>query len=117
MGTIIPLIHGLKYFLTIVDHYSRYIWIFLLNQKFEVVKTLKNFVVFVQTQFEIAIKIIRSDNETEFFMTNFFVNKEIVYQTSCVNTPQKNNIVERKHDHLLNVARSLMIQSHLSKMY
>jgi len=74
---------------------------------------LENFVIFVQTQFETTIKIIRSDNVIEFFMSNFFVNKEIVHQTSCVNTPQQNNIVERKHGHLLNVERDLMIQSDL----
>jgi len=113
----IPSIHGHKYFLTIVDDYSRYTWIFPLKQKFEVVKVLENFVVFVQTQFETAIKIIRSDNGIEFVMTNFFVNKGIVHQTSCVNTPQQNSTVERKHGHLLNVARALMIQFHLPKIY
>ena len=33
-------IHGHKYFLTIVDDYSRYTWIFPLKQKYEVVKIL-----------------------------------------------------------------------------
>jgi len=75
----IPSIHGHKY--------SRYTWIFLLKQKSEVVKILKNFVTFIQTQFETTIKTIRSDNGSEFFMTNFFANKGIVHQTSCVNTP------------------------------
>jgi len=50
-------------------------------------------------------------------MTNFFINKGIIHQTSCVNTPQQNSIVERKQDHLLNVARVFMIQSHLPKIY
>jgi len=113
----IPSVHGHKYFLTIVGDYSRYTWIFLLKHKSEVVKAFENFVVFVQSQFETAIKIIKIDNETEFFMTNFFVNKGIVHQTSCVNTPQQNSIVERKHGHLLDVARALMIQSHLPKIY
>jgi len=72
---------------------------------------VENFVTFVQTQFKTTIKTIRSDNGSEFFMTNFFANKEIVHQTSCVNTLQQNSIVERKHSHILNVARTLMIQS------
>ena len=62
-------------------------------------------------------KVIRSNNGTEFFMTNFFINKGIMHQTSCVNTQQQNSIVERKHGHLLNVTRALMIQSHLPKIY
>jgi len=68
-------IHGHKYFLTIVDDYSRYTWVCPLKQKSKVVKILENFVVFIRTQFETAIKVIRSDNGTEFFMTNFFINK------------------------------------------
>jgi len=42
-------------------------------------------------------------------MTDLFVNKGIVHQTSCVNTPKQNSIVERKHGYLLNIARALMI--------
>ena len=49
---LIPSIHGHKYFLTMVDDYSRYTWIFLLKHKSEVVKALKIFVVFVQTQLD-----------------------------------------------------------------
>jgi len=58
--------------------------------------------------------VIRSDNGAEFFMTNFFINKGIIHQTSHVNTPQQNSIVERKHSYLLNITRILMIQSFFS---
>ena len=69
-------IHCHKYFLTIVDDYLRYTWVFPLKQKSEVVKILENFVIFkIQTQLGTTIKVIRSDNGTEFFMTNFFINK------------------------------------------
>ena len=57
-----------------VINYSRYTWVFPLKQKYEVVKILEDFVVFIQTQFEIAVKVIRSDNGTKFFMTNFILS-------------------------------------------
>ncbi|GJR41731.1 putative ribonuclease H-like domain-containing protein [Tanacetum coccineum] len=64
---------GYKYFLTIVDDYTR------------------------------------SDNGTEFVnqnMTKFCNDHGILHQTSCAYTPQQNGIAERKHKHLLNVART-----------
>jgi hypothetical protein len=67
----------------------------------------------IQTQFITKIKCIRSDNGSKFHMKDFFSTQGIIHQLSCVETPQQIEIVERKHQHLLNVARSLRFQSHL----
>jgi len=46
-------------------------------------------------------------------MSEFFASKGILHQRSCVESPQQNAVVERKHQHLLNVACSLRFQAHL----
>ena len=46
-------------------------------------------------------------------MSNFFSSNGIIHQKSCVYTPQQNYVVERKHQHLLSIAKALQFQSNL----
>ena len=87
-----------NYFLTIVDDFSRCVWIYLLIAKTEVGCILQNFVAMVRRQFDKNVKIVRSDNGSEFISSRgYFLNNGIIHQTSCVGTPQQNGRVERKH--------------------
>nr|XP_043615735.1 uncharacterized protein LOC122587627 [Erigeron canadensis] len=82
---------GYKYFLTVVDDYSRVVWIFLLKGKEEIFESIVSFYNLLQTQFDKKVKIFRSDNGSEFInqkMSYFTREKGIVHQTSCVYTPQ-----------------------------
>ncbi|WVZ24859.1 hypothetical protein V8G54_003403 [Vigna mungo] len=106
-------VDGFKYFLTVVDDMSRFTWIKLMTSKSDIRSQLIGFVSYIKTQFGIDVKAVRSDNGNEFAMTDFYRQKGIQHQLSCVETPEKNGVVERKHQHILNVARSLMFQSHL----
>ena len=72
---------------------------------------LKLFAIMVNTQFNSKIQTIRSDNDTEFFLKDFFHSNGILHQLACVDTSRQNAIVERKHQHFLNVARALIFQS------
>ncbi|KAL2901568.1 Retrovirus-related Pol polyprotein from transposon RE1 [Bienertia sinuspersici] len=105
---------GAIYFLTLVDDYSRAVWVYLLNTKTEVFGAFNKFFAMISCQFETHVKYVRSDNGTEFkCMIPFFEASGIIFQTSCIKTPQQNGRVERKHKHILNVGRALRFQAHL----
>ena len=105
---------GAVYFLTIVDDFSRAVWTYLLLEKSEVKDVLKQFLAYTEKQFGKSVKMVRSDNGTEFMvLKSYFKEKGVVHQTSCVATPQQNGRVERKHRHILNVSRALMFQANL----
>ncbi|KAJ8633298.1 hypothetical protein MRB53_026634 [Persea americana] len=110
----IPASCGAVYFLTIVDDCSRALWIYLLNRKDDVACGLRDFITMISRQFEKNVKIVRSDNGTEFTcLKGYFAEHGILHQTSCTGTPQQNGRVERKHRHILNIARALRFQAHL----
>jgi hypothetical protein len=68
----------------------------------------------VKTQFNQNIKILRSDNGGEFTSMRPFLNEHgTIFQHTCAYTPQQNGVVERKHRHLLNIARALRFQANL----
>ncbi|GAA0151182.1 transmembrane signal receptor [Lithospermum erythrorhizon] len=99
---------GARYVLTIVDDYSRAVWLFLLIDKTEVLKYFMQFFALVDRQFNAKVRFVCSDNGTEFLsLRDYFSKNGIVFQTSCVGTPQQNGRVERKHRHILNVGRAL----------
>jgi len=72
----------------------------------------------IERQFSKKVKRFRSDNGSEFVcLTRFFQEKGIIHETSCVHTPQQNGRVERKHRHILNIARALRFQAKLPIEY
>lgn len=57
--------NGFRYFITMVDDYTRATWTHLLSLKANTFTILKSFVIMVQTQFNCSVKFIRSDNAFE----------------------------------------------------
>ncbi len=63
---------------------------------------------------------MKSNNVTEFINQQcivFFKSYGMLDQRTCPYSPQQNGVVERKHKHLLQVARALMFASNLLKHF
>ncbi|XP_021771703.1 uncharacterized protein LOC110735827 [Chenopodium quinoa] len=102
------------YFYIIVDDISRGVWVYLSSDKTEVYSSFCSFFAMIKCQFDVTVKCVRSDNGTKFKHMLSYVNEHgILFQTSCVGTPQQNGRVERKHQHILNVSHALMFQGNL----
>ncbi|KAL2232434.1 UNVERIFIED_CONTAM: Retrovirus-related Pol polyprotein from transposon RE1 [Sesamum indicum] len=115
-----PSIGGCHYVLTLVDDYSRVTWTYLMRYKSQTTSLLSSFIKQVQTQFGLQVRSLRTDNGPEFLASScqeLIKNHGIIHQKSCIYTPQQNGVVERKHKHLLQVARALMFESHLPKHF
>jgi hypothetical protein len=93
-----------------VDDYSRFTWVFFLQEKSQTQETLKRFLRRAQNEFGLRIKKIRNDNGTEFKNSQIegFLEEGIKHEFSSLYTPQQNGVVERKNITLLDMARTML---------
>ncbi|CAA9998103.1 unnamed protein product, partial [Nesidiocoris tenuis] len=102
---------GAKYFLTLIDDYSRWCEIRFVKKKSDVFAEFKKFKNLVETQKGRKIKYIQSDNGKE------FCNREFDRRRTVNHTPQQNGIAERKNRSLVETARCMLIQSKLAPSF
>jgi Integrase core domain/GAG-pre-integrase domain len=108
------------YYVIFINDFSRTTWVYLLTSKDEVFQHFLEFTIFLENQYNTTIKIFRSDNGIEYVnknFSNYFQQKGILHQTSCIYTPEKNRISERKNRHILEVTRSLLFQMNVPKRF
>lgn len=90
----------------------------LLIEKREMAQTLEFFFTMVRTQFHKQVKVVRTDNITEFiYLKLYFLENGRLHQTSMVHTTQPNGRVERRYRHILIVALALLFQANLSVQF
>nr|GEV41270.1 ribonuclease H-like domain-containing protein [Tanacetum cinerariifolium] len=96
------------------DDYSRFTWVFFLATKDETSPILKTFITGIKNQLSLKVKIIRSDNGTEFKnndLNQFCGMNGIKREFSVPRTPQQNGIAERKNRTLIEAARTMLADS------
>nr|GEV45392.1 putative ribonuclease H-like domain-containing protein [Tanacetum cinerariifolium] len=112
--TFVKSLNKKSYCLVVTDDYSRFTWVFFLATKNETSPILKTFITGIENQLSLNMKIIRSDNGTEFKnydLIQFCRMKGIKRKFSVPKTPQQNGIVERKNKTLIEAARTMLADS------
>ncbi|GJU84668.1 putative ribonuclease H-like domain-containing protein [Tanacetum coccineum] len=112
--TSVKSINHANYCLVIIDDCTRFSWVFFLASKDETSGILQNFIRQIENQLSNRVKIIRSDNGTEFKnrdMLEFCGNKGIKQEYSNARTPQQNGVAKRMNRALIKAARTMLANS------
>eukprot|EP00833_Pecoramyces_ruminatium_P005940 jgi/Orpsp1_1/1179972/evm.model.c7180000071638.1 len=120
VGPISDSIHNNRYFLTILDDFSRFGWVFFLQSKSDTFQSFFQWVSEINNIFNKPISYIRIDNGTEFSnkkFKDFYTNNGIVHQFTIPYNPQQNGRSERFNGTLINSAKALLNESKLSREF
>ena len=118
-GPIAPITNrGYKYYITLIDAKTKYLHVFLLKTRDEIRDIIPNFIKQEENQFDTKVKQFYSDNAKEYLaLTEYFIKKGIIYNTSAPYSPEMNGRAERINRTLFNKVRALIIESNLAKKY
>nr|GEU93348.1 putative zinc finger, CCHC-type [Tanacetum cinerariifolium] len=108
-------IGGHKSFITFIDDYLRYMYLFLINEKSESVDMFKTFKAKVENQLDHKIKAVISDRGGEYYgrhmdvgqalgsFFDFCKDHGIINQYTMPGTAQQNGVAERRNRTLMNM--------------
>ncbi|KAJ9538525.1 hypothetical protein OSB04_031258 [Centaurea solstitialis] len=109
-----PSMGGHRYFVIFIDDHTRFTWIYLMKHRSELPQLYINFARMIQTQFSKPIKILRADNAMEYKESSliaFLRSQGTISQYSCPGTSPQNGRAERKHRHILDTVRTLLVSA------
>ncbi|CAA7014904.1 unnamed protein product [Microthlaspi erraticum] len=111
-------VDNFKYYVILVDHYTRYSWLYPLKRKSDVRETFIAFKSLVENRFQQKIQTMYSDNGGEFIaLRSFLTTNGITHLTSPPHTPEHNGVAERKHKHIVETGLTLLHQASMPKSY
>lgn len=110
----IPTKGGSRYYVSLIDDHTRYCWIYLMKRRSDLSHIYAEFKAYVKTQHSATIKCFRADLGGEYTsgdLSGIFKADGTIHQSSCTDTPQQNGVAERKHRHIIETARSMLLSA------
>ena len=107
-----------KYYVSFIDDFSKFTWIYLLKHKSEVFQKFHEFQSPVERQFGRKILAMQTDWGGEYEKLNsFFTKVGISHLVSCPHAHQQNGSAERKHRHIVEVGLALLAEASMPLKY
>ena len=105
---------GSNYYISFVDVFSRFTWIYFLKRKSDALEVFKCFKNHVELQLGHQIKVLQTDWGGEFRpFKGFLSSLGIIHRHPCPHVHEQNGLVERKHRHIVENGLALLAQSSL----
>ncbi|KAJ4705817.1 Retrovirus-related Pol polyprotein from transposon TNT 1-94 [Melia azedarach] len=111
---------GHRYFVSMIDDFSRMTWVFIMKHKSEAFKNFRQWKALVENQIGKKIKRLRTDNGLEFCWSEFdefCKNEGIARHHTVRDTPQQNGVAERMNQTLLERARCMLSNAELTRRF
>lgn len=100
--------------MSIVDHFTRFSWIFPLKYKSDVLQIFTSFINFAKRFFSTKIISLQTNAGGEFHpLTSLCKNLGIIHRFSSPHTHQQNGLIEWKHQHIVEIGLTLLAQASL----
>jgi hypothetical protein len=107
-----------RYYVSFINDYSKFTWIYLLRHKFEVYKYFLEFQAHVERMFNRKIVSVQSDWSGEYeHLNSLFRKVGIAHQVSCPHTHQQNRAAERKHRYIVEMGLALLAYASMPFKY
>ena len=116
---------GQKYFITFIDDHTRFMYLYMLHNKYEALDAFKIYKAEVEKQYRKQIKVVISDRGGEYYgrytgtgqalgpFAKFLQEQGIIAQYTLPGTPSQNGVAERRNRTLLDMVRSMLSNSSL----
>ncbi|KAH9763605.1 hypothetical protein KPL70_001228 [Citrus sinensis] len=116
----VPSLSGGRYFISVIDDYSRKVWIYILKTKDQAWKKFKIWKTLVETQSDFKVKCLRTDNGLELCNKEFeqCCQKWGIRRHKTVRfTFQENGLAKRMNRTFIDKTRCLRINSKLPRSF